>query len=176
MAMSEACVWRSQYILRAAADALHLIKRIQHTSNHCNYRLLRSPAHVSPQAISQAPFIMAAQSTLRFLGATPANERPQLPNSCSPDQILYSLENPMAPPCVLDQPVFAVSHFSADLHTHHMQMNETTRPYIGYGREKPMDGPKVWHCSECGDGPYGSWQPCCQACGHGKCSSCVENT
>ncbi|OAL01057.1 hypothetical protein IQ06DRAFT_347130 [Phaeosphaeriaceae sp. SRC1lsM3a] len=39
--------------------------------------------------------------------------------------------------------------------------------------ERP-EGTKViiWHCSECGDGPYGSWQPACQSCGHGKCGSC----
>jgi hypothetical protein len=119
---------------------------------------------------------MAAQSTLRFSGATQANERSQLTKYCSQDQILYSIENHMAPPCVLDQPLFAISRLSADLHTHHTQMDEYSRPYTASGREKPMtDGPDniVWLCSECGDGPYGSWQPSCQACGHGKCSSCT---
>jgi hypothetical protein len=29
-----------------------------------------------------------------------------------------------------------------------------------------------WHCSECGDGPYGFWQVSCQRCSHPKCSFC----
>jgi rubrerythrin len=32
----------------------------------------------------------------------------------------------------------------------------------------------VWHCSECGDGPYLSWQVVCVACGHQKCNGCEE--
>ncbi|OAK98655.1 hypothetical protein IQ06DRAFT_295011 [Phaeosphaeriaceae sp. SRC1lsM3a] len=36
------------------------------------------------------------------------------------------------------------------------------------------DRPKVivWYCSDCGDGPYGSWQAVCQGCGHTKCGNC----
>ncbi|OAL51709.1 hypothetical protein IQ07DRAFT_598538 [Pyrenochaeta sp. DS3sAY3a] len=41
----------------------------------------------------------------------------------------------------------------------------------------PADGETVWYCSNCGDGPYGSWQPSCQNCTHAKCTSCrVENS
>jgi hypothetical protein len=36
----------------------------------------------------------------------------------------------------------------------------------------PMDGEKVWYCSECKDGPYGDWQNSCQSCHHSKCKSC----
>jgi hypothetical protein len=32
----------------------------------------------------------------------------------------------------------------------------------------------IWVCSECGDGPYGLWQPSCQACAHRLCSSCIR--
>jgi hypothetical protein len=121
---------------------------------------------------------MATLSTLRSSGAISSNERSQLTKYCSQDQTLFSIENHMAPPCVLDQPLFSVSHISADLHTYHTPINEATRTYMGQGREKPMtDGPEVWHCSNCGDGPYGTWQVSCQNCGHAKCGACkVEET
>lgn len=41
----------------------------------------------------------------------------------------------------------------------------------------PCDGPTVWYCSSCGDGPIGSWNPCCTSCGHAYCGACtVEAT
>ncbi|KAF1922794.1 uncharacterized protein M421DRAFT_349029 [Didymella exigua CBS 183.55] len=41
----------------------------------------------------------------------------------------------------------------------------------------PVDGPKVWYCSECGDGPIGEWQVSCQNCGHAACGACtIEST
>jgi hypothetical protein len=41
----------------------------------------------------------------------------------------------------------------------------------------PCDGPSVWYCSSCGDGPMADWNPCCANCGHAYCSSCtVEST
>jgi hypothetical protein len=38
----------------------------------------------------------------------------------------------------------------------------------------PQDGgtEKSWYCSACQDGPIGSWQNCCVACGHARCGSC----
>jgi hypothetical protein len=38
----------------------------------------------------------------------------------------------------------------------------------------PQDGgtEKTWYCSACQDGPIGSWQNCCVACGHTRCGSC----
>ena len=30
----------------------------------------------------------------------------------------------------------------------------------------------VWVCSNCGDGPIGSWQNVCVNCGHGYCGAC----
>ncbi|KAF2791667.1 hypothetical protein K505DRAFT_63148 [Melanomma pulvis-pyrius CBS 109.77] len=39
---------------------------------------------------------------------------------------------------------------------------------------EPMDAEVVWFCSDCGDGPYGSWQNICQNCRHVKCGSCKE--
>lgn len=41
-----------------------------------------------------------------------------------------------------------------------------------YSAHGPQDGEKVWFCSECGDGPYGMWQNCCQRCPHKKCNKC----
>lgn len=32
----------------------------------------------------------------------------------------------------------------------------------------------VWHCSECGDGPYSYWQNVCMACDHKKCGYCQQ--
>lgn len=29
----------------------------------------------------------------------------------------------------------------------------------------------VWYCSECGDGPYGEWNPTCPGCGHACCEA-----
>jgi hypothetical protein len=35
----------------------------------------------------------------------------------------------------------------------------------------------MWFCSECGDGPYGTWQVSCHRCRHPKCTSCrIEQT
>jgi hypothetical protein len=31
---------------------------------------------------------------------------------------------------------------------------------------------KSWYCSACQDGPIGSWQNCCVSCGHARCRSC----
>jgi hypothetical protein len=36
----------------------------------------------------------------------------------------------------------------------------------------PTDGETVWFCSECGDGPIGSWQASCPSCYHTICGSC----
>lgn len=33
-------------------------------------------------------------------------------------------------------------------------------------------GNVVWYCSECGDGPIGTWNPQCTSCGHLYCGSC----
>lgn len=38
---------------------------------------------------------------------------------------------------------------------------------------EPCDGNTVWYCSACGDGPIGSWNPCCQVCGHAYCGACT---
>lgn len=42
----------------------------------------------------------------------------------------------------------------------------------GYYGTDPSDGHTVWYCSECGDGPMGTWIPACTACGHSLCGSC----
>jgi hypothetical protein len=31
----------------------------------------------------------------------------------------------------------------------------------------------AWYCSNCGDGPMGSWEPVCFSCGHVYCSACT---
>lgn len=31
----------------------------------------------------------------------------------------------------------------------------------------------VWYCSQCGDGPIGSWNPGCNSCGHMCCEACT---
>lgn len=31
----------------------------------------------------------------------------------------------------------------------------------------------VWYCSDCGEGPTGSWQNCCAFCSHVKCAVCT---
>jgi len=41
------------------------------------------------------------------------------------------------------------------------------------GGSAPADGDYVWFCSQCGDGPIGSWQAVCVSCDHHKCSSCT---
>lgn len=42
-----------------------------------------------------------------------------------------------------------------------------------YHGSSPSDGEKVWYCSECGDGPIASWNPCCANCGHATCYACT---
>jgi len=48
----------------------------------------------------------------------------------------------------------------------------TTAQGYGEGKRKWTIPNLVWHCSECGDGPYGDWQVSCQHCQHKKCSGC----
>lgn len=43
----------------------------------------------------------------------------------------------------------------------------------GYYGTDPSDGHTVWYCSDCGDGPMGTWIPACTACGHSLCGSCT---
>jgi hypothetical protein len=68
--------------------------------------------------------------------------------------------------------------FMASSPAHFMQADKYSQPWTGYEHQQPLaDGPEttvVWHCSECGDGPYGRWQVSCQTCQHAKCSSCLE--
>jgi hypothetical protein len=35
------------------------------------------------------------------------------------------------------------------------------------------DGDTVWYCSNCGDGPIGSWNTVCTSCGHQICGGCT---
>lgn len=37
----------------------------------------------------------------------------------------------------------------------------------------PCDGPSVWYCSQCGDGPTADWNPTCANCGHAYCGFCT---
>jgi hypothetical protein len=78
---------------------------------------------------------------------------------------------PSSPDVALPMPL-------ASSHARFVQINNGAQPWIGNEHQKPLtDGPEVWHCSECGDGPYLTWQVTCVACGHQKCSSCeVEAT
>jgi hypothetical protein len=48
----------------------------------------------------------------------------------------------------------------------------TIKP-LGWPSYTKTGEPFVWYCSRCNDGPYGSWQLSCQACGHAKCFSCT---
>ena len=41
-----------------------------------------------------------------------------------------------------------------------------------YGTD-PSDGHTVWYCSNCGDGPMGTWITACTACGHYPCGACT---
>jgi hypothetical protein len=34
----------------------------------------------------------------------------------------------------------------------------------------------VWYCSNCGQGPTGSWQNCCASCNHVRCAGCTVET
>lgn len=41
----------------------------------------------------------------------------------------------------------------------------------------PSDGEVVWYCSDCGDGPLGSWYSACPMCNHKRCGGCtVQST
>jgi hypothetical protein len=119
---------------------------------------------------------MAVLSTLRVPKTISTHQRAQIAKHCSEDQILYNAENSMAPPFALDQPSPTIeSTFGIGLQTNASQFDGYGHFYAGYGhRQTPTDGgkEKVWHCSDCGDGPYGTWQVSCQACGHKKCGSC----
>lgn len=42
-----------------------------------------------------------------------------------------------------------------------------------YGNEPCDGGSTVWYCSDCGDGPIGSWNPNCTSCGHVYCGACI---
>lgn len=44
---------------------------------------------------------------------------------------------------------------------------KTTRAWVGGAY-------RVWHCSQCHEGPYGGWQICCQLCGHTLCLSLIH--
>ncbi|KAJ8113637.1 hypothetical protein OPT61_g4271 [Boeremia exigua] len=35
-----------------------------------------------------------------------------------------------------------------------------------------VDGETVWFCSECGNGPMGTWYTACPCCNHGYCGYC----
>lgn len=43
-------------------------------------------------------------------------------------------------------------------------------------KESILRSPKsiLWHCSECGDGPYGHWQNVCMRCEHKMCNHCAQ--
>ncbi|KAJ4984429.1 hypothetical protein SVAN01_10064 [Stagonosporopsis vannaccii] len=36
----------------------------------------------------------------------------------------------------------------------------------------PMDGEMVWFCSDCNNGPMGTWYGACPMCGHVYCGYC----
>jgi hypothetical protein len=55
-----------------------------------------------------------------------------------------------------------------------IQDHQMTTPKLRYGVPKARKAEVVWHCSECGDGPYGTWQSVCQSCRHIKCGSCQQ--
>ncbi|KAF2622900.1 hypothetical protein BU25DRAFT_425377 [Macroventuria anomochaeta] len=37
----------------------------------------------------------------------------------------------------------------------------------------PSDGETVWYCSNCGNGPMGTWYTACPCCNHPYCSACT---
>jgi hypothetical protein len=130
---------------------------------------------------SHAPSKMAVLSTLRFQETVSAHQHSQMTQHFFEDQISYRPEHVMGPPCALEQTL------PVDLHTFGAGLHRKSTEYDGYNQfreghghqQTPTDGPEtfVWLCSNCGDGPYGAWQPCCQNCGHNKCGSCtVEQT
>jgi hypothetical protein len=43
----------------------------------------------------------------------------------------------------------------------------------GYTSAPTDGGAVVWYCSNCGDGPKGSWQNCCAVCSHVRCGGCT---
>jgi hypothetical protein len=49
----------------------------------------------------------------------------------------------------------------------------SSKKHLPFGTA-PMDGEKVWYCSACGDGPFGSWFAQCISCDHHKCTYCTE--
>jgi hypothetical protein len=70
----------------------------------------------------------------------------------------------------------AVDRFmSGDWHNHLDAFNPNVlmRPTNIHGQPRTR-GKKnlVWHCSECREGPYGTWQNVCTNCSHKRCSSC----
>jgi hypothetical protein len=54
--------------------------------------------------------------------------------------------------------------------------HDTLMDYYANIGPAPMEGPEevVWFCSDCGDGPIGSWQNVCQACQHQRCGGCLQ--
>src|SRR5690242_2327187 len=38
----------------------------------------------------------------------------------------------------------------------------------------PTDGEEVWFCSDCGNGPMGTWYSACPCCGHVFCGYCKK--
>jgi rubrerythrin len=37
----------------------------------------------------------------------------------------------------------------------------------------PYDGDTVWYCSNCSNGPMGTWYNACPSCGHQQCYQCT---
>ena len=85
-------------------------------------------------------------------------------------------------PMSLDLEVDNIVQFASHLHSgkRHMHAGDfapTSQmgPMNAHGQPQTR-GPRtfVWFCSECGDGPYSSWQNACVACDHKKCGYCPQ--
>jgi hypothetical protein len=88
------------------------------------------------------------------------NQTSKLPTMPMVSTIFYSADLPLADPFASD--ILSVSH---EGHTGIYGDNY-------YGTD-PSDGHTVWYCSDCGDGPMGTWIPACTACGHSLCGACT---
>jgi hypothetical protein len=65
---------------------------------------------------------------------------------------------------------------SADLYTD-IDFNPNTQMHPSHAHGQPRTrGSKnvVWHCCDCGDGPYSIWQNVCINCTHKRCNFCQK--
>jgi hypothetical protein len=127
---------------------------------------------------------MAVLSTMRFEHTSSSHHHSHLTECPDNDQMETNIGDSLAQFSPSNKLVSSILHvsnvalsignlFGDDDHGHRIHLRPAVDPWGDKGCGKaPVDGPEIWFCSECGDGPLGDWFEQCTSCDHIKCIYC----